>query len=520
MEGVANANANANANGVIGGVILDESVVFDDDDESNPSSLRPAAEPLLRKLRYSAIPTAISYRLGLSSPKLNLLKRMGTLYSMECFSLDPSSSSIDVDSIKLAWPDVRGRRTILFLLSSNNYHNNQLFFHKLPNSTSHIALLNVEGASACEGSSIVYINKLEELPLTICRLNRKAIGNNVVTVGYVMKPSREEDFAKRGAFPLYPTHNGLMFLPLTFELPLLPQLQEVDIILHKATDEIISIELSNSAEFPNKIAYTNGMQELKRYMDHHIDCCVIDPLNNIYPVLDRLKIQHILLGLENLEGASGCVIRGPHFLEVHDYKEPDLIERLSGAKLSLPCIVKPQVACGVADAHNMAIVFKVEDFKDLKVPLPAVIQEYVDHSSTLYKFYVLGEKVFYAVKKSTPNADILIKLSGGHELKPLVFDSLKSLPTATGNQQSGDGNCSKGSNEHIDHGLVTEAAKWLKRSVGLTIFGFDVVIHEGSGDHVIVDVNYLPSFKEVPEEVAIPAFWDAIKKKLESKGAP
>lgn len=44
-------------------------------------------------------------------------------------------------------------------------------------------------------------------------------------------------------------------------------------------------------------------------------------------------------------------------------------------------------------------------------------------------------------------------------------------------------------------------------------------IHEGSGDHVIVDVNYLPSFKEVPVEVAIPAFWDAIKNKLESKQA-
>ena len=50
------------------------------------------------------------------------------------------------------------------------------------------------------------------------------------------------------------------------------------------------------------------------------------------------------------------------------------------------------------------------------------LQEYVDHSSTLYKFYVLGEKVFYAVKKSTPNADILMKLSESNGLKPLVFD--------------------------------------------------------------------------------------------------
>lgn len=139
---------------------------------------------------------------------------MATLYSMDCFSLDPSSSSID--EIMLSWHHLRG--TILFLLSTTN---NQLL-PKLTNSSCHcqIALLSkpppfffsspymltcftfavcldlaslkffqnecrfliilhilllsdVEGATACEDSTVVYINKLEELPLTICRLNRK-----------------------------------------------------------------------------------------------------------------------------------------------------------------------------------------------------------------------------------------------------------------------------------------------------------------------------------------------------------
>ncbi|GLT92813.1 hypothetical protein SLE2022_106290 [Rubroshorea leprosula] len=148
----------------------------------------------------------------------------------------------------------------------------------------------------------------------------------------------------------------------------------------------------------------------------------------------------------------------------------------------------------------MAIVFRVEDFKDLNVPIPAVVQEYVDHSSTLFKFYVLGKRVFQAVKKSTPNADVLMKLSERNGLKPILFDSLKSLPTDTGNQHSGD------QDWHINLGLVTRAAKWLSRTLDLTIFGSDVVIQEGFGDHVIVDVNYLPSFKEVPDDVAIPAF--------------
>lgn len=45
----------------------------------------------------------------------------------------------------------------------------------------------------------------------------------------------------------------------------------------------------------------------------------------------------------------------------------------------------------------------------------------------------------------------------------------------------------------------------------------DFQIQEGTRDHVIVDLNYLPSFKELPDNVAIPAFWEAIKEKFESR---
>lgn len=186
--------------------------------------------------------------------------------------------------------------------------------------------------------------------------------------------------------------------------------------------------------------------------------------------------------------------------------------RLLEAKLSLPNIIKPQVACGIADAHSMAIVFKVDDYKGLNVPLPAVIQEYVDHSSRLYKFYVLGEKIFYAIKKSTPNAATLMSLSEGNSLKPILFDSLKSLPVAK--EDSSNKDDSAGNQESIDLELVTHAADCLRKILNLTIFGFDVVIQDVTSDHVIVDLNYLPSFKEVPDDVAVPAFWEAIKGRI------
>lgn len=69
---------------------------------------------------------------------------------------------------------------------------------------------------------------------------------------------------QRGAFPMYPTDNGLIFMPLMFDLPLPSQLAEVDVILHKATDEILYVELSNSSDNPNKITYSSRMQELQR----------------------------------------------------------------------------------------------------------------------------------------------------------------------------------------------------------------------------------------------------------------
>ncbi|KAK2387843.1 Inositol 1,3,4-trisphosphate 5/6-kinase family protein [Trifolium repens] len=472
---------------LVKGVILDESVLFVE-----------GVESLIRTLFLSKIHTGIAYSIDLQDDKVSILKRIASLYSLHCFVINDPVNELVLPH----WCDNQPG-SIIYLVSSKK----ELLLTKFRSYNWSIVVLNVGGESGSGSESscdTLNIENLEVFPFTICRLNKKLTGNNFLTVGYVMKPSRVEDFAKRGAFPLCPTQNGLMFVPLTAKIPLSSQLKDVDIILHKATDEILSVE-------ENKFTFTQNMQELQRYLDQHQDLCVVDPLINIFPLLDRLEIQQVLLGLLELNTEGGYLIRGAHFLKVHDFSKVDFTAGLADAGLSLPCIVKPKVACGVGDAHKMAIVFRVDDFKNLNVPLPAVIQEYVDHSSTLYKFYVLGEKVFYAVKKSIPNADILIKSAIGNDLKPLEFDSLKSLPTAESTIVD-----SGASNESIDIKLVTDAANWLRRRLNLTVFGFDVVIQEGTHDHVIVDVNYLPSFKEVPDDISIPAFWEAIRNKFDS----
>ncbi|XP_056172770.1 inositol 1,3,4-trisphosphate 5/6-kinase 4-like [Syzygium oleosum] len=489
------------------GVILDESVLLAALGDGS-SLLQPDADPLLSRLRHSRIPTGILNEDNASAEKVGLLKKLATTYSLDYFTFNPYSIDDATRDIREAWGETEGH--ILYVVSETKKE----ACVRLRSCSWLTTVVKLNSSNKCENWGL-HINMLGELPLTICNLIKKESGNDVLKIGYVMKPSREEDFAKRGAFPMYPTQNGLCFVPLIFKLPLASQLQGVDLVLHKATDEIVSFNLNSFSELTERVTFSEGMQELKRYLEHNPQCCVIDPFDKVYPVLDRLEIQNILCGLQDLSMKDSCKIRGPHHLKVDTFNEPELITRLSEAKLSPPFIVKPQVACGVADAHSMAIVFKVEDFKDLKVPVPAIIQEYVDHSSTLYKFYVLGDKVFHAVKKSIPNGDALMKLPETNGRQPLVFDSLKSLPTVTNSQSSGDESIAKTSAGSLNLDLVTDAAKWLSERLDLTIFGFDVVVQDGTRDHVIVDLNYLPSFKEVPDDIAIPAFWHAIRRRYE-----
>jgi hypothetical protein len=70
---------------------------------------------------------------------------------------------------------------------------------------------------------------------------------------------------QRGAFPIYPSKESLIFVPLSFELPLSLQLQEVDMVLHKITDEIVKIDPNCSINFPKGISFSAGMFEIIRY---------------------------------------------------------------------------------------------------------------------------------------------------------------------------------------------------------------------------------------------------------------
>ena len=60
-------------------------------------------------------------------------------------------------------------------------------------------------------------------------------------------------------------------------------------------------------------------------MEDHSDFLAIDPLSSIYPVLDRLKIQLILLRLQEQKAKGRHAIRGAHFVKVFSTRMASLL---------------------------------------------------------------------------------------------------------------------------------------------------------------------------------------------------
>ncbi|XP_024544573.1 inositol 1,3,4-trisphosphate 5/6-kinase 4 isoform X2 [Selaginella moellendorffii] len=454
-------------------VVLDEAIVFQQCDENAADSLRPGADKLLIRLSRSGLFVGLFFRSDISARKA--LREIGVskgLHLIQTFS-DQSQ--------------VLSEAQCVVVCAEKNLEE---FKASLDSSWNFIA---------AEDSTL----QLESLPFAITSLIKKELGNKITLVGHCMNWKREKDLLQRGALPFMSTF-GMSFTPLDLSSSLDRQLSVVDIVLNKATDEIVSVSKVVSDTNEKWINFSDRFNKLERYLQEHPDIHVVDPTDRVTPLMDRVATQSLLEELPLIEvAAGGPIVRPPRCVKVTGFDDAALFDKLKSANLVVPTIVKPQIACGASESHTMAIVFEDRGYSNLAVPLPAVIQEYVDHQSVIFKFYVLGEQVFYSTRKSTPDA-VVLRTMINTEAPSIVFDSLKTLPTGRAVDE-------KAAESALDITAMRSTAAVLRRKLGLTIIGFDVVVHSHTRDHVIVDVNYFPTFKDVPDTEAVPAFWKALQ---------
>ncbi|KAI8344830.1 inositol 1, 3, 4-trisphosphate 5/6-kinase-domain-containing protein [Chlamydoabsidia padenii] len=136
-----------------------------------------------------------------------------------------------------------------------------------------------------------------------------------------------------------------------------------------------------------------------------------------------------------------------------------------------------------------------------------VVQKFIQHDGVIIKVYVIDRQIYVSTRPSFMN---LTK-----ETDMVYFDSQK-LPKQFGATIETDLrhyiSDTMVKQDILNHEKLRQIGASLQGQLGLTFFGFDVLLETGTNDYYIVDVNYFPSFKNVPHFQSM--FISILQKKL------
>lgn len=332
-------------------------------------------------------------------------------------------------------------------------------------------------------------------------MNKHSTDANVAsfTVGYYFSAKKDKTLRKSG-YLMDGIVEGVRFVNMHMDeinIDDLPEISPWDVILHKAICDINKDDTYSK----QRIAKFKAIQA--KYPKVH---CV-DSLLACETLLSRKYMVDTIgqcamsftYGDKEIRASSPPAI----LVEVGE----DITVALSKSTLRFPLICKCNFGSGVPDSHVMSIVLSEEGLTSLKPPI--ILQEYLNHYSTVHKVYVLGETYHISSRPSIESIDISNNDYG--ETKIITFDSQKAYPslTSSNSTSSSIGSYSAGiikkklpitPSDLEESGFLKKYTNELGSKFGLSLYGYDIIVVEDSTDFdiAIVDVNYFPSFKEYP----------------------
>ncbi|KAG5448254.1 Inositol-tetrakisphosphate 1-kinase [Clonorchis sinensis] len=264
---------------------------------------------------------------------------------------------------------------------------------------------------------------------------------------------------------------------------------EIDAIIQKIP-ELLTCQLSSDDDCAKRFdAFLKG--------NPNVIC--IDPPNNVRLLLWRHE-QFLLI--ENAVKSSDLADRicVPPFCTL-DSKDPAInLKRILAVSLKFPLICKPLSSHGDERAHSMALLFNKEGLE--QISYPTLVQQFWNHDGALFKVAVVGDKTFVVMRPSIKNLQI------ADDRKPLFFNS------HTASKFNRDGPLGDLKNDKdldrfqtfCDDPLFVKVAALLRRTVGIDLFGFDVIrltkdessVERTGPEWAIVDLNYFPSYDKIP----------------------
>ncbi|EDO36566.1 predicted protein [Nematostella vectensis] len=300
-------------------------------------------------------------------------------------------------------------------------------------------------------------------------------------VGFLLSPKKKRKTIF-DAFAQLCGKTGIELVEIDLNVPLEEQ-GPFDIIIQKITDYMA--EATEGDEASEKT-----VQSLKVYLQAHPQVKVLDPLDSVEKLCDRVISYKVMKQCEIQDNGWKAYI--PNFVAIDSLDQKENLRRIKEANVEFPMVCKSVIGHGSEVSHQMALIFNQEGLQDLNPP--CVVQQFINHNAVLYKIFVAAHKYCTVVRPSIKNFYRNLDLKktiffNSHDVSKSDSDSHLSVldkfdededPTPT------------------DNILVGKLVKRLRDKLNLTMFGIDIVVEKGTKNHVVIDINYFPGYEGMP----------------------
>ncbi|XP_035659088.1 inositol-tetrakisphosphate 1-kinase-like isoform X2 [Branchiostoma floridae] len=253
-----------------------------------------------------------------------------------------------------------------------------------------------------------------------------------------------------------------------------------DVFIHDFTDIVREAEEGDTkAEM--------FVAELSEYVSRHPNMVVMNPVASWRLLHDRLGAQGVAAEVVKLLNDPDVIVPNRVYLEKSGVK--NMMKNLKMAGVTFPFVCKSSSLL-LAEHHKMTLVYGRRGLESLDLPCAA--ESFTNHSGILHKIYVIGDTHFVYARPSLKNFAMSDDLPNVQFSTSDVAKSDSVSPLNAGKRGEPTSQTSPVSDEKI-----SRISDRMRHVLGSSLIGIDVIVQDGTGNHVIIDVNDFPGYHEV-----------------------
>ncbi|XP_066268645.1 inositol-tetrakisphosphate 1-kinase-like isoform X1 [Branchiostoma lanceolatum] len=229
------------------------------------------------------------------------------------------------------------------------------------------------------------------------------------------------------------------------------------------------------------------LADLEDYISRHPRMVVMNPLASWRLLHDRLGAQKVAKEVVKLLNDPDITVPNRAYLETSGVE--NIMENLDASGVTFPFVCKSSSFLE-DDNHRMTLVFGRRGLEGLDLPCAA--ESFTNHSGILHKLYAIGETNFvygrpslknFATSDDLPNVQFSTsQVAKAHSVSPLNAGK-HGEPTSQTRPVSAE--------------KISRISEMTRRVLGSSLVGIDVIVQDGTGKHVIIDMNDFPGYHEV-----------------------